>query len=919
MDTERMSASPKGDTMKHLLPASQTEFNGTPKPTTLMSDAQFINWANQRGLTEMAKQTISNIRTAPPSRLVGTTRRQSNVSGTFPSRKMGLKLQFESRTIEWPFLYLADNDPSVLEIYDQPPAFKIGYINNGKPVSHLYTADFFLLKKESAGWVELKTTADLQELSAKWPERYVYTEGKWKCPPAEAHAARFGLTFTILTEHDLPKTLIRNYSFLNSYYSAQSTLNQGKLELITADVAKAPGVTIDQLLAENKSIAIDDLYLAIAQYSIYCDLGHEFLGRHDAVHLFVSKVVGDAYLKTVASQYSSTPRPPALVLAPGGAITVFKKSYQILDLTSKQAKCVSSDGKIVTFEIAELIRLGPENVGYTVDTRPDEITALLSSVRERDLKSANERYDILKTGSDQVHRVTLCTYARKYREAEVRYGSGFLGLISKDSSKGNRVPRYPEATRALAQNIIKEKYRPRIGRSIKLTYGMFRNACAANQIVDIPSQAWFVDQINRHQKPNLVCEREGHRVAYQHEAALDTTGEVIPKHGDFPWHVAHIDHTVGDVELLSGETGQNLGRPWITLMICAYSRKVLAMVVTYDPPSYRSCLLLIQECLKVHNRLPEIIVIDNGSEFESIYFTSILNLFKVTRLDRPPSKPRFGAIIESMFGKINEDFIHNLPGNTKATKNVRQMTKSTDPKGLAELTLAQFHRRLEGYLGLYHSQPHSNLGTSPEDHYNRGLVRFGHRAHTMFPYSESIRILTLATTDTGTATVRKGNVRINYIDYTCTKLKDSRYWGKLVPVRYDPWDISVAYAFLDGLWRLCSCGYHSQFRGRSEKQIALASREIRQGKVLHSKSRNVSAAQLAAFFESCDSDQLALQEDQDRELTTLIQGELVDDKPTAETKQSLPTVSTTALPKVGPVDGADGDDDNQPIFKSYTI
>ena len=166
--------------------------------------------------------------------------------------------------------------------------------------------------------------------------------------------------------------------------------------------------------------------------------------------------------------------------------------------------------------------------------------------------------------------------------------------------------------------------------------------------------------------------------------------------------------------------------------------------------------------------------------------------------------------------------------------------------------------------------------------------------------------------------MRKGNVRINYIDYTCTKLKDSRFWGKLVPVRYDPWDISIAYVFLDGLWRLCSCGYHSQFRGRSEKQIALASREIRRGKVLHTKSRNVSAAQLAAFFEACDSAELALQVEQDRELTLLIQGALVSEKPTSESEQPTSAArnpNITTSPKVAP---DDDDDDEPPIYKSYT-
>jgi len=36
-------------------------------------------------------------------------------------------------------------------------------------------------------------------------------------------------------------------------------------------------------------------------------------------------------------------------------------------------------------------------------------------------------------------------------------------------------------------------------------------------------------------------------------------------------------------------TGQNLGRPWYTLMTDAFSRRLLAIFLTFDPPSYRSC------------------------------------------------------------------------------------------------------------------------------------------------------------------------------------------------------------------------------------------------------------------------------------------------------------------------------------------
>ena len=47
---------------------------------------------------------------------------------------------------------------------------------------------------------------------------------------------------------------------------------------------------------------------------------------------------------------------------------------------------------------------------------------------------------------------------------------------------------------------------------------------------------------------------------------------------------------------------------------------------------------------------------------------------------RPPAKSRFGSVIERMFGTTNTMFIHNLKGNTLIMKDVRQVTKSVNPK-----------------------------------------------------------------------------------------------------------------------------------------------------------------------------------------------------------------------------------------------
>ena len=105
-------------------------------------------------------------------------------------------------------------------------------------------------------------------------------------------------------------------------------------------------------------------------------------------------------------------------------------------------------------------------------------------------------------------------------------------------------------------------------------------------------------------------------------------------------------------------------------------------------------MMTLRECVKRHGRLPQTIVADGGKEFESTYYEALLATYEVTKKTRPPAKPRFGNVVERLFGTTNTEFIYNLKGNTQITKNVRQTTKSNNPKNLAIWTLPDLHEYL---------------------------------------------------------------------------------------------------------------------------------------------------------------------------------------------------------------------------------
>ena len=64
----------------------------------MLSDKEFLFWCRKLGLSQEAQEVVTKIRSARPTRRVGGGR--ENVSGRYPSRKMGLTIQFESHRVE---------------------------------------------------------------------------------------------------------------------------------------------------------------------------------------------------------------------------------------------------------------------------------------------------------------------------------------------------------------------------------------------------------------------------------------------------------------------------------------------------------------------------------------------------------------------------------------------------------------------------------------------------------------------------------------------------------------------------------------------------------------------------------------------------------------------------------------------------
>jgi putative transposase len=285
-------------------------------------------------------------------------------------------------------------------------------------------------------------------------------------------------------------------------------------------------------------------------------------------------------------------------------------------------------------------------------------------------------------------------------------------------------------------------------------------------------------------------------------------------------------------------------------------------------------------CVKRYGRLPTAITVDGGPEFASTYFEQLLALYCVRKHQRPAAEPRYGSPQERLFGTMDTSFIYHLLGNTQATREPRQLTNATDPERLAVWALPKLAEQVQRWADEeYDTIRHPALGMTPRDAYELSMKRDGERAHKHIEYDDAFLKATFPTTRKGKAKVEPGvGVRMNYLEYWCEAMRDATIEGTQVKVRYDPFDVSVGFAYIDGQWRKCDCPY-TEFAGCSERELQLLTEELRKRNRLQygREQIEISQEQLATFRrENVEIEKLLRQQQNDREtkaaLVVLLRG-----------------------------------------------
>ena len=688
--------------------------------------------------------------------------------------------------------------------------------------------------------------------------------GQWQNLPAEAYLQEQGVRYRLRTEREINWTQYRNHQWLKSYRNGQYRIDKRVHEKITSIVVSTPGIALTQLLQSDDSVSTDDVYALIATHQIYADLSNKLLSEATKVQLFRDIETAEAF----QLNQDSTVVLPTTELDPGQAWFWDGKLVSIVQVGASQV-VLRTDSGLVELNHAEFYQLHQSRL-LTPTSQHDKAASsegwtIFLQASPEDLRVANQRYRLLQAhrageslGLDAPSERTLRRWTQQFKLAEQSFHWGYVGLLPRRAAQGNRTERISAETWAIVDRVIEEHYETLQQKGKWAVYGiLLREWEKANSSAPCPSHITFYRRVQQRAGQKQIQSRQGSRAAYQQSPFYWSLEATTPKHGERPFELCHIDHTELDLELVCSRTGRNLGRPWATVMLDAFSRRVLAVYLSFDPPSYRACMMILRLCVQRFERFPENVVVDQGAEFQSVYFETLLAAFNCTKKQRPAARPRFGSVIERFFGTSHTEFFYTLRGNTQLNKPIRQLTKQVHPKTQAAWTLEELYESFCGYAyEVFDQQVHPALHQSPHDAFVYGMQQSGHRPHQRTAYDLRFQILTLPSTTKGTAKIhpRRG-IRIHYLDYWVVddSFLNPLLEGTEVPVRYDPFDVSAAYAYVQGRWVRCISEYHAIFQGRSEREIKLTSIELRQQQQQRTHHLRLRAKMLAQYLESVET------------------------------------------------------------------
>lgn len=319
---------------------------------------------------------------------------------------------------------------------------------------------------------------------------------------------------------------------------------------------------------------------------------------------------------------------------------------------------------------------------------------------------------------------TIYRWLDKYRSTEL-----LSSLLPQKTSGGLGTHRLDEKVQEIITKTINEKY-------------LNSNKWSKHNVIEEVFRLCYLQKIKPPHKNTIlnwiakVDPKVGLKKRYGAKE-IDATVSATPgsyKDATHPLSVVQIDHALLDIEVLSEDTREPIGRPWITMAIDVYSRMVTGFYVSMDSPGSLGTGICISNsilpkdkiCAKYNLKcdwpifgVMNSIHLDNAREFRGNMLTRACSEYNISLLWRPVAQPWYGGYIERIFGTFAKK-IHVLPGTTFANVKAKGKYKS---KKKAVFTLSELEEWLTVQIvEIYHNSRHSSIKSTPYEMYCSAIL-----------------------------------------------------------------------------------------------------------------------------------------------------------------------------------------------------
>lgn len=750
------------------------------------------------GLPPEGVQYVLDVAASDPARKVGV-RRKRNVVFEVAMQRLRVVLQAESLSGEFLFLNGLDVREDVRAVFDQPLSRTLCITDKSGRVRKIEcTSDYLVVYHTECCAYEIKPDDALRQLCAERPEDWRFDETGYHFLPAESDFRALGIRYEVIPTSRLSATLADNQRLLATIRQIPDTKDLRRqrskiLKVVRADVCIRTSEVLSRLEARDATPVLQ----LIAEGAIFADITDVLLS--DPMEVWVS----------------TTP-----------------ERARVTQQTCRGFRAALRDSTSLTVD-----GLCPARYQADLAIRYAIVNGNLNDIDAADMPSDR----------------TIRRLKQIYRES----GNDPSSLVPSWSSCGNGNARKAHTHVSFAEGFIRHQRSDPDNQSVHQAHINYKRAFGefveeTGLTAERPgSRRWFYGlHVTTPGLTEDATKKGGRRLANATSDPFDPNLKTFV--ATRPFAVAHIDHYKTDLHALVGWQGKKkiTKRMWLTAMVDAFTSEVLAIWLSFADPSKKACSMVIRDCARRHHRVPEIIIVDGGSDFRSDHFAALLACLKVTRGERPAEDPRFGKEAERLFGVLKERFLRGLPGYGLQVEQARKIATALKAPNRAELSLVEFFELLTTFV-------FEGYNASPKPGTTVPRVQLRMSAEESLPHNGrrvewDLKFLIASSIEPpkGEYTLWKGR-GINVYEkwYVSPVLLSYVGYKKDLPIRLEPFDDSLIYVSVDSKWYIANLADRSYHDAMSERRIVAETQITHELRSVIHELENLANQEAAAIVE----------------------------------------------------------------------